>query len=183
MSGIDDANEQIAQEAMSGLAKVFDLVEEQRIAPTLINICLRIRPAFEKSFEPIRSAAFALFGSLYRFGGGQMAHQFNDQIHNNLPSLVLHLNDESREVQVACKKALRLLGPLIGSDEVNTYLQSRVLDENRVLQYEEFLNELSKLLISAFPERLNYYTMTCVEYFKSHWNIIKANAALFTGTP
>jgi len=28
---------------------------------------------------------------------------------------------------------------------------------------------------------MNYYVMTCVEYYRSNWNSIKANAAAFTG--
>ncbi len=59
-----------------------------------------------------------MFGSLHRFGRGAAAHIFNDQVHNNLTALVLHLNDENAKVQLATKGALRKLGPLIGSDEV-----------------------------------------------------------------
>src|SRR6185437_15005344 len=103
MSSIDDADESISMDAMRGLAKVFDLVDESRVAPTLVNICLRIRPAFDKPNDKIRSAAFTLFGSLYRFGSGQAAHAFNEQIHHNLPSLLLHLNDDNADVQRACK--------------------------------------------------------------------------------
>lgn len=54
-------------------------------------------------------------------------------------------------------------------------------DENRQILYDEFLNEFSKLLIAAFPERVNYYLMTAVEAFKSNWTVIRANAAAFSG--
>lgn len=122
MSSIDDADETIAMEAMRGLSKIFDLVEESRIAPTLVNICLRIRPAFEKPNPKIRAASFSLFGSLHRFGAGQASYIFNEQIHSNLPALILHLNDESPDVCKACKSALRKLGPLIGSAPVANFL-------------------------------------------------------------
>lgn len=50
MSSIDDTNEVIALEAMNGLSKVFKIVEESRISPILVNICHRIKPAFDKVF-------------------------------------------------------------------------------------------------------------------------------------
>lgn len=45
-----------------------------------------------------------MFGSLHRFGRGQAAHIFNDQIHNNLTALVLHLNDENPKVTMREEK-------------------------------------------------------------------------------
>lgn len=48
LTSIDDHNESIAMEAMNGLAKIFSIVEESRISPIIINICNRIRPAYEK---------------------------------------------------------------------------------------------------------------------------------------
>jgi hypothetical protein len=58
LCSIDDANESIAMEAMNGLAKVFAIVQEERMSPILINICHRIRPAFDKvnATKPIPSA-------------------------------------------------------------------------------------------------------------------------------
>lgn len=48
VSSIDDQDEVIAMESMLGLSKVFGIVDESRVAPILVNICHRIRPAFEK---------------------------------------------------------------------------------------------------------------------------------------
>jgi hypothetical protein len=68
------------------------------MSPILVNICHRIRPAFDKPNDEIRAASFTLFGSLYRFGEGSARDPFYEQIHNNLPSLVLHINDENATV-------------------------------------------------------------------------------------
>jgi hypothetical protein len=72
---------------------------------------------------------------------------FNDQIHSNLVSLILHVNDESPEVQRAAKGALRKLGPLTGSDELAAYFNSKALDEGRQVVYPDFLHDVSKLLV------------------------------------
>jgi hypothetical protein len=179
LSSIDDAREGVAMEAMTGLSKVFGIVEDSRIAPILVNICHRIRPAFDKEHDEIRSSAFTLFGSLYRFGEGGAADPLYEQIHSNLPAMVLHLNDDNTQVVAACKEAFKLLSPLYRSSSMQEFLGS--LEGSRQLDYAEFLNDLSKLLIESYPERINYYVMTCVEYFQSPWNRIKANAAGFVG--
>lgn len=58
ISSIDDQYEDIAMESMNGLSKVFEIVEVERVAPILVNICHRIRPAFEKRHNAIRAASF-----------------------------------------------------------------------------------------------------------------------------
>jgi hypothetical protein len=81
------------------------------------------------------------------------------------------------------------------------------LDPAKHIEYGEFLNELSKRLVRkkkknwislfflyclserscsfkqilSYPDRINYLVKNAVEYFKSPWNTLKANAAAFTG--
>ena len=47
----------------------------------------------------VRAAAFTLFGNLSRFGDGPSKSPFLEQIHTNLVSLLLHLNDPEHEVR------------------------------------------------------------------------------------
>jgi len=179
MSSIDDQNEELAMEAMNGLSKVFSIVEESRMAPIIINLCGRIKPAFEKENNEIRAAAFRLFGALSRFGDGIAREAFYEQIHNNLPSLVLHSSDDSEEVSKACKHSIKQLSHLYKYDPLKELLDT--LDEDSPLDFNEFVNELSKILQVAYPEKINTYVMTSVAYFKSNWDTIKANAASFVG--
>ena len=149
MSCIDDKDETIALEAMNGLAKVFDVINEERMSPLIINICLRIKPAFDKENNDIRAAAFTLFGSLHRFGNGIAKDTFYEQIHNNLPSLILHANDDHTQVQKACKISLRQLAPLLHSKEIVDLFDSE-LDPSRPLDFNEFVNDLTKLLVKKY---------------------------------
>lgn len=103
MAGMDDKNdieEEITMEAMNGLSKILAKLDENNIRPILINICLRIRPCFEKQLSGVRAAAFTLFGKLSRFGDGPSKSPFLDQIHANFVSMLLHLNDDSTEVRM-----------------------------------------------------------------------------------
>lgn len=53
---------------------------------------------FFKEKAEIRASAFTLYGVLARFGKGSMECAFKEQLHNNLITLLLHLNDEDKEV-------------------------------------------------------------------------------------
>jgi len=180
MNDRDDPNDQITLEAMRGLSKVLAKVEEDNVRQILINISLRIRPCFEKEKAAVRAAAIKLFGNLSRFGDGPSREPFAEQIHANLVSLLLHLNDEDADVRKACKESLQELGPLLDSEPVNGMIQ-KLLDPAKTLHYGEFMNDLSKLLIVEFDDKINFYTMNNVNFFKSEWKEIKANAAIFTG--
>jgi hypothetical protein len=95
--------------AMTGLARVFDLVEESRVAPVLVNLCNRVRPSFENSNPKMRAAAFTLFGTLWHFGQKSARDVFYAQIHANLALLLLHVNDESADVKVLDSSAFFFL--------------------------------------------------------------------------
>lgn len=53
MDDKDDLEDEITLEAMSGLAKILAKLDENNVRQILINICLRIRPCFEKVGETI----------------------------------------------------------------------------------------------------------------------------------
>ncbi|EFA77696.1 hypothetical protein PPL_12305 [Heterostelium album PN500] len=180
-SSIDDADEVMAMESMLGLSKIFTLVNESRVAPILVNICNRIKPAFEKPNNEIRAASFTLFGSLWRFGSGMAADPFYEQIHYNLPAIVMHLNDESPLVRDACKVTLRHLSKLLRTEEAKIFFHRRNFDVDGSLDYDEFLDEFSKLLIALYIDRINYFIMTTLEYYKSNWTVLRGNAATLTG--
>jgi len=129
---------------------VFELVDERTVAPILVNICHRIRPAFEKPHDEIRMASFQLFGTLNRFGNNQGAAVFYEQLHNNLPCLYLHVNDPNENVQKACKVALKRLAPLMRCNDIVTFFEE-TLDENRAINYMDFLNRLSVILVRGQP--------------------------------
>ena len=50
----------------------------------------------------VRAAAFELFGNVSRFGDGPSRAPFLEQIHTNLMSLLMHLNEEQSEVALVC---------------------------------------------------------------------------------
>ncbi|XP_077869460.1 maestro heat-like repeat-containing protein family member 1 [Saccoglossus kowalevskii] len=183
MAGMDDKedpDDDITLEAMSGLSKILAEIDENNIRAILINITLRIRPCFEKDRSSVRAAAFSLFGNLSRFGNGPSKAPFLEQIHTNFVSLLLHVNDEDSEVKKACKFCLRQFGPLMGSENMNEMFQNHLLEDAN-LSYGEFMYDLSKVLIADFPDKVNFYVMGNVSFFKSLWSDIRGNAAMLSG--
>lgn len=183
MAGMDDKEDpedDITTEAMSGLSRILTEIDESHIRAILINVSLRIRPFFEREKASVRAQSIILFGNLSNFGDGPSKQPFLEQIHSNFVSLLLHLNDPDNDVKKACKYSLRLLGKLIGSESINNMFQRLLLDDAN-LHYGEFMNDLSKLIIQDFPEKVNFYVMGCVAFYKSMWPEVKSNAALFTG--
>jgi len=185
MSSIDDRLDDVALESMNSLAKVFKVVDETRIAPVIINICHRIRPAFDNPNPFIRASSAALFGGLSRFGDGLAKESFYEQIHANLPSVVLHINDDNSDVQLSFRRALAAIGPLLRDPGLNTLLTTgHIFAAESDIDYHEFVHmHLSKVLIQAWPERINSYIQICINpYFASPWDVIKGNAAYFIGS-
>eukprot|EP00795_Rhopilema_esculentum_P001016 gene1016-15340_t len=182
MAGMDDKEDPentITLEAMSGLSRILAQLDETSVRQILINICLRIRPCFEKESKEVRAASISLFGDLSRFGTGASEMPFLEQIHTNFISILLHL-DEEPEVSKACKETLRKIGPRLGSASINESFQKHLI-EGGMLHYGEFTNNLSRLMIADFQEKVNFYVMGCVGFFKSSYEDIRSNAATLTG--
>ncbi|KAG8195722.1 hypothetical protein JTE90_002985 [Oedothorax gibbosus] len=183
MTGMDDRDDptcSITLGAMSGLSSILSQVAAEDVRNILINIALRIKPMFEKEKPLVRAAAFTLFGDLSRFGNGPSKEQFIEQVHGNLVALLLHLNDEDKHVIKACKYSLRLLGPLLQSEEMNSMFQKHLLDDAH-LHYGDFINDLTKTVISDLSDKVGFYATNCMSYLKSQFVCIQCNATAFLG--
>jgi len=184
MSAIDDKLDDIALEAMNGLSKAFGVIDESRIAPILINIFHRIRPAFDNPNEKIRCASAHLFESLARYGRGLSKDAIYEQVHSNLPSIIVHINDDNDDVKKSFRKALAAVAPLLNDPGIDYILaQKHIFQVEQETDYLDFVHmHMSKALIKAFPEKLNNYVQILINpYFDSPWDTIKGNAAYFVG--
>ncbi|MCJ8728677.1 hypothetical protein PDJAM_G00007090 [Pangasius djambal] len=174
----DDPGKLITLEAMSGMSKVLLYLDEKNVHMLVVYIFMKIKPFLENENDEIRCASIMLLGNLSRFGSGEPV--FKDQIHNVLVSLLLHLSDPSARVVKACKYAMRVCAPVLGSEQITNMFQNH-LHEEKSLHYGEFINDLVKYLIQDFPGMLNFYHVTVIQFFKSNWAEIRASAAMFIG--
>ncbi|KAL2083907.1 hypothetical protein ACEWY4_019425 [Coilia grayii] len=174
----DDPGKLITLEAMSGLSKVLLYLDQKNVHLLVVYIFMKIKPFLENESDEIRCAAILLLGNLSKFGTDEPV--FKDQIHNVLVSLLLHLSDPNQQVVKACKYSMRVFAPLVGSEQITSMFQKH-LHEDKSLHYGEFINDLTKYLIQDFPNMLNFYHNTVVQFFKSNWADIRASAAMFIG--
>uniref|UniRef100_A0A8C1M2C2 Maestro heat-like repeat-containing protein family member 1 n=1 Tax=Cyprinus carpio TaxID=7962 RepID=A0A8C1M2C2_CYPCA len=174
----DDPGKLITLEAMSGMSKILLYLDQKNVQLLVVYIFMKIKPFLENENDEIRCASIMLLGNLSKFGSGEPV--FKDQIHNVLVSLLLHLSDPNPQVVKACKYAMRICAPVIGSEQISAMFQKHLLEE-KGLHYGEFINDLTKYLIQDFPGMLNFYHITVIQFFKSNWAEIRASAAMFIG--
>ncbi|XP_056618249.1 maestro heat-like repeat-containing protein family member 1 isoform X1 [Triplophysa dalaica] len=174
----DDPGKQITLEAMSGMSKILLYLDPKNVHLLVVYIFMKIKPFLENENDEIRCASIVLLGNLSKFGMGEPV--FKDQIHNVLVSLLLHLSDPNPHVVKACKYAMRVCAPVVGSEQISTMFLNH-LHEDKGLHYGEFINDLTKYLIQDFPSMLNFYHITVIQFFKSNWSEIRASAAMFIG--
>ncbi|GCB82834.1 hypothetical protein scyTo_0023348 [Scyliorhinus torazame] len=184
ISGISDGEDPrdlVKLEAMDRLGTLLGRLEEGSVRSLLANIILATQPLFENENDRVRTKAFSLFGSLSRFGAGELKQVYVEQVHASLVSLILHVNDSSGEVVKACKDALQSAGPLIGSDSLCALFQSELQAEG-TLDYWAFLDDLSTTIASEFPAKVNIYLAVGVTFFKGLLPEIRGNAVIFTAS-
>ncbi|XP_017265503.1 maestro heat-like repeat-containing protein family member 1 isoform X2 [Kryptolebias marmoratus] len=174
----DDPGKLITLEAMSGLSKVLLHLDKKNVHLLVVYIFMKIKPFLESDHDEIRCASILLMGNLSKFGSGEQV--FKDQIHNVLVSLLLHLVDPNPQVVKACKYAMRVCAPVVGSEQITGMFQNHLLDD-KSLHYGEFINDLTKYLIQDFPSMLNFYHISVMQFFKSNWPEVRAAAAMFIG--
>ena len=83
MDDKDDLEDEITLESMSGLAKILAKLDENNVRQILINICLRIRPCFEKVGPKIKQChsngliwSPFFFSFFFFWGGGVYFERF-----------------------------------------------------------------------------------------------------------
>uniref|UniRef100_A0A7N8YLQ4 Maestro heat-like repeat family member 1 n=1 Tax=Mastacembelus armatus TaxID=205130 RepID=A0A7N8YLQ4_9TELE len=145
----------------------------------LLPSCTSIFCVLVQENDEIRCASIYLMGNLSKFGSGEPV--FKDQIHNVLVSLLLHLVDPNPQVVKACKYAMRVCAPVVGSEQITGMFQNHLHDD-KSLHYGEFINDLTKYLV-----RHKHKTYHCIGeedvhlFFKSNWPEVRAGAAMFIG--
>lgn len=179
----EDADADVAAEAVHSLTRIAGVVSEELIGPMLISICFRLRPAFDRKEDKVRARAFTLFGVLNRFGiastsmDAGVRENFMDQVHANVPIFIVHSNDAVEEVRTATIEGFRQLAPLLGDEFVSVLADASGEPSN----YDELVQKLSPLLNTIHPGRLRGYLENTTQYFTSQSNSMRANSAYLAG--
>ena len=116
MDDKDDLEDEITLESMSGLAKILAKLDENNVRQILINICLRIRPCFEKVGPKIKQChsnglIWSPFFSLFFLGGGGV--YFERFVGISFSGLAIETFSKARRRQRGGGKAKDLMGRTI----------------------------------------------------------------------
>ncbi|CAG9530361.1 unnamed protein product [Cercopithifilaria johnstoni] len=182
MAGLDDSGDHrddVAMEAVNALNKLSTRVPDTHLENILSNVLLKLRPCFEKESSALRAVSFSLFGELGQRVGNYDAYR--EQLLINIVSIVLHLNDEEDQVKQMCARCLVSVCSLLNSDRLTLLIERNLKIDEQCHNYRQFLKEFSVILAFSFPDRINYYALSCNNYFKSTSSRIRSNAAHMTG--
>lgn len=92
------------------LCLISTLFYSQHKIVAIILFLFTFPALFFQDKDAVRAAAFTLFGELSRFGDGPSKAPFLEQVHTNLISVLLHLNEENEVIKVCFVLIYRLSG-------------------------------------------------------------------------
>ncbi|CAB3408544.1 unnamed protein product [Caenorhabditis bovis] len=183
MAGLDDHGDHkdtVAIESILALNKLVARTTNEQLVSILPLVLLKIRPCFEKDSAPLRAASFSLFGELGE-RVGENSKEFQDHLHTNIVTMLLHLNDDSEEVRNACALSIHRLHSLLNSSNVSICADRELIDGKCPTSYNGFIRQFAMILANSFPDHVNQYALSTHNYFKSPSARIRCNAALLTG--
>ncbi|XP_078271735.1 maestro heat-like repeat-containing protein family member 1 [Rhinoraja longicauda] len=170
----ENDNEVFMFEVLLCLSKYLEQLRANTIRPFILKIFTGIQPFFEAKCDKVQAEAFWLLGKLAKCASRDSQSYLCRQFHSNFVCLLVHLNGNSKEVSRACYSTLRLVIPLIGSAETFSKLEQQLGEP--VLDYTEFLRNISKQFIKDCPDRIHSYVTDCTSFFNNPKEQIRANA-------
>lgn len=177
-SAIEDKEEIICITAINSLILILDVVDESTICPILINICFRTRPFFNSANDIIRVQSFKMFGKLCKFGNYMYNESnFLDQIHVNMVSFVMHINDVNDDVSVECLNTFRIVCGYLKNEKLEECLANVGIGKSGFLGV---VGNICPILVDSYLEQLPGYLQQSVGYTESRWGELRGNAALFS---
>lgn len=182
IAAIEDKDEGIILESMTAIQKIFEVADDEYASPHLLNLCIRLKPSFEKDSPELRASSIKLFGILSRFSKGEQSDALVNQFYESLPTILLHLRDPSDEVITACKETLCTIIQTFGRQKTVQVVQD--IDTGKIRNasnFETFSKIFSEIWVSEFPERISETSMNTVRFFESRWPEIAAGACMVLG--
>eukprot|EP01012_Entosiphon_sulcatum_P068091 TRINITY_DN980_c0_g1_i1.p1 TRINITY_DN980_c0_g1~~TRINITY_DN980_c0_g1_i1.p1 ORF type:complete len:1717 (+),score=407.18 TRINITY_DN980_c0_g1_i1:338-5152(+) len=183
-----DDSAKVILNAMRTLCALLRNVDASNyLDPVIAPICLRVRPAFENTSEEIRVEAFQLFTVLVDLlvAGKLSPTTMEMQIFNNLPSVLVHCNDDEPTVRRPAKQALHAISRwFILNNKKSAYkklFEKTAYQPEKRMDFDEFSREFTAIWVREYPQYVNDLLIALNGFFKSSWNTIKANAAILTG--
>jgi maestro heat-like repeat-containing protein family member 1 len=181
LANLEDKDENIILVSMKSMLDILEIAEDESVSPLLVNICVRLKPSFEKKNQVIRETSINLFGVIHRFADGAVGENLIELIHSSLSTIILHLFDPEVKVVNACKSTIRKLISVLGGKNIIELFAGSSFDPNNEISFDQFPELLAVAFIKDFPNRVSEFLSSLVVFFKSTWGNIISQSCLMSG--
>ncbi|XP_020522101.1 protein SHOOT GRAVITROPISM 6 isoform X4 [Amborella trichopoda] len=179
---LEDPDEGVALSTSQSLLKVLQTFPRDVVAPSLINLSIRLRNLIISMNGKVRASSFAAFGALSKYGTGALHEAFLEQVHSTLPRMILHLQDDEASVRQACKSALQQILPLLDVEDISSLINTNCFNSDHRSDYENFVRDIARHICQNLAARVDTYMASAIQAFDAPWPVIQANALYFVGS-
>ena len=194
---LTDVAESVVLESLNSLQQMMEFLSTKAVIPCLTNLLGKLRPCFDINNHNVRSLGFKLFNRIISLvhsnedisnllsldkddlkDGIKIDEIIKEQIHVHLVSLIMHSNDENDGVRHRCiETLLKALHIMLGED-VKPLLDAAKDKFNPDFSkvYDEFLLNISDLLVQKFASRVPYHIANCINHALSPQDNIRASS-------
>jgi len=177
-SAMEDQVQDVAAAAVRCLSQILTVLEIETVQPSLITICFSTRKYLNHPNDGMREETYRLFASLCRFGVDMNRTNFEEQVHQNIVAIIVHLADTSSEVGDSALECFRTVAEYF---EDEAMIECATNSSSGQHNYDRVLNSVCPILTGYHHDRLTLYVQSALTYFKDDRNHIRANAALLAG--
>mmetsp|Transcript_2945 Transcript_2945/g.4295 ORF Transcript_2945/g.4295 Transcript_2945/m.4295 type:complete len:1686 (-) Transcript_2945:16-5073(-) len=195
ISCIEDNDEIIILETLKVVRELFSVAKDEYVSQLIINLTVRLKPAFEKANPKLRASSIDVFSVLDRFCRGSQKTTLINTIHSSFPLFVLHLQDDNERVRESCKKTLKSLVPELILDNGATPSESQLVDLfNEVhdhakdgeewgepFNFDLFAKKFAVFFVQEFSNRIAEFTENMSVFYNSQWPELAAGAVRILG--
>ena len=194
LSNVGDSSPLVAVAALQSLLHLVKTVtDKSQVAPVVVNIILKLKGLFEVADSTQRGLSFQVLGLLVEIanaGGDAMDDQtIEQQVHLHLVTLLVHVEDEDAGVRTQAKAALQQFRIFLcahASQEAASRKLADLFDKSHMqpiakTNFDEFANDFCFTWVTFFPGRVNDVLVSCMGFFVSERDPLRAAAVSLCG--
>ncbi|EGR27467.1 hypothetical protein IMG5_195480 [Ichthyophthirius multifiliis] len=188
------------KDALNSLQNLIQFINPSFLNPYLINLLQKVTINFEKyqylykciyillktkrQETILRITSFNLYGKLLeKLNQCEEKEEYiENQLHYIIISNIVHLMDESKQIQEICKINLEKVSNMLSLQPINDILQENLSDNEFNVDFlekeEKLMLNLISFLSKNFTNKIYLYAETLVEYTKSFDEKIKCASIL-----
>jgi hypothetical protein len=193
LSNFDDKVIPVAIAAMATLSMFISALSNKiQVAAIVVNIILKVKSLFEHPEGKIRASCFEIFAVILSMANdGQLDKATIDQqIHLNLHTLMVHLEDHDTSTRQSCKSALlegaKFLKKHAKSADMAQAIDATFFDKPHMqsgnkTRFDEFLNDFCLMWVVHYPGRVSDLLLSAMQFFESPHEQLRCAAIAMCG--